>query len=82
MEHRFTGEEPAHFYSVQPAHEFTVAVPCLDRMGPAEFVQCALGIDEPIGDPTVLARSLRARTHHTGEVTINRDLELAHRLSQ
>ena len=82
MEHRFTSEEAAHFYSVKAADEFAIAVPCLNRMSPAEFVQGAVSVDEIISDPAVLARSLRASTHHTGEVAIDRDLELAHRLSK
>ena len=76
--HRLGKEGAAERHAIQPADQPTV-LPCLDRMGVAEFVQACVGVQHVTCDPGsslgILQARPRALFHDVSETGIERDGE-------
>jgi hypothetical protein len=81
VEHRLAGEQAADRHAVQAAHQLAVR-PRLDRVGPAEAVQRAVGLTDVAGDPAVRSARVGAGVDDGPERRIDPDLEAVARLAQ
>ena len=74
MKHRFASEEAIDAHAVQAAHEFIVEI-CLNGMGPTQFGQTYVGVDELGSDPSTLSLGIGAPLHDAAEVGIHPNVE-------
>src|SRR5262252_629810 len=76
VEHRLTGEEPAHCHAIHSAHEPPL-LPAFDAVGVPRVVQACVGQYEFLADPSSPAASGRfgAAFHHLPESAVEAHLE-------